>query len=67
MLPRQLVALGIEPARVEMSTELSPAVEARLDDLVRMGVETLEQWGISCRPWSRPSMAAAGNLELMPA
>ena len=67
MLPRHLIALGIEPARVEMSTELSPVVEARLDDLVRMGVETLELWGISCRPWSRHSMAFAGNIELLPA
>lgn len=67
MLPRHLIALGIEPARVEMSTELSPAVEARLDDLVWMGVETLEEWGILCRPWSRPTMAATGNIELMPA
>ena len=42
-------------------------VQAGLDDLVRMGVETLELWGISCRPWSRHSMAFAGNIELMPA
>jgi hydrogenase maturation protease len=67
LLPTRIVALGIEPARVEMSTELTPVVEARLDDLVRMGVATLEQWGIHCRSWSRPSRAADGNLELLPA
>lgn len=67
LLPSRIVALGIEPARVEMSTELTPLVEARLDDLVRMGVATLEQWGLHCRSWSPASMAADGNLELMPA
>jgi hydrogenase maturation protease len=67
LLPRRLVALGIEPARVEMSTELTPVVEANLDEVVRMGVATLEQWGIHCRPWTAHSMAADGNLQLMQA
>jgi hydrogenase maturation protease len=66
LLPRRLVVLGIEPVRVEMSTELTPAVEANVDALVRMGVATLEQWGIHCRPWTH-SMAADGNLQLLSA
>lgn len=67
MLPRRLVALGVQPGRIEMSTELTPAVAAQVDALVRTGVETLEQWGIHCRRWSPHPMAAEGNLELMSA
>ncbi len=49
MLPTQVVALGIQPARVELSTTLSPAVEGQLGQLVQMGVAQLRQWGFSCR------------------
>ena len=49
MLPEQLVALGIQPERVEMSTTLSPVVEAHLDQLVQMAVAQLQRWGFSCR------------------
>ena len=49
MLPTHLVALGIQPERVEMSTTLSPVVEARVDELVRMGVATLARWGFTFR------------------
>ena len=53
MLPARLIALGLQPARIELSTELSPAVAERLDELVRAGVATLEQWGFSCRRWCK--------------
>ena len=49
MLPEQLVALGIQPERVEMSTTLSPSVEAHVDQLVHMAVAQLQHWGFSCR------------------
>jgi hydrogenase maturation protease len=49
-LPRELIALGIQPARVEMSTALSPEVEAQLDHLVQLGVATLQRWGVACSP-----------------
>lgn len=49
MLPEQLVALGIQPERVEMSTTLSPSVEAHVDQLVHMAVTQLQRWGFSCR------------------
>ena len=48
-LPGELVALGIQPARIEMSTALTPAVQAQLDQLVRMGAATLQAWGIHVR------------------
>ena len=52
MLPQQLVALGLQPGRIELSTELSPPLAARLDELVRAGIATLEHWGFACRQWS---------------
>ena len=55
MLPTHLVALGLQPQRIEMSTELSLPVAARLDDLVRAGVATLAQWGLDCRQWCQSS------------
>ena len=48
-LPGELVALGIQPARIEMSTSLTPTVAAQLDQLVRMGAATLQDWGIHVR------------------
>ena len=51
-LPNELIALGIQPARVEMSTTLSPVVEARLDQLVHMTAETLMNWGFGVCRWS---------------
>lgn len=44
-LPRELVALGIQPAVVEMQTELSPAVEGALGKLVDLVVDRLEAAG----------------------
>jgi len=44
-LPQDTVALGLQPARVEMSTELSPPLEARLANLVQHVVERLRVWG----------------------
>jgi hydrogenase maturation protease len=52
-LPGELVALGIQPARVELSTTLSPVVEARLDHLVHMTAETLMRWGFGVCRWSQ--------------
>jgi hydrogenase maturation protease len=51
-LPGNLIALGIQPARVEMSTTLSPVVEARLDQLVHMTAEILIQWGFGLCRWA---------------
>lgn len=49
-LPAELVALGVQPAVVELGTDLSPAVEARLDELVTLAAEQLGAWGIRCAP-----------------
>ena len=48
-LPRTMIALGVQPARVEMSTTLSPPVQANLDQLVRLGASTLQAWDVHVR------------------
>lgn len=40
-----ILALGLQPAVIEMRTELSPILEARLPDLVGAAIECLEGWG----------------------
>lgn len=49
-LPARIVALGLQPDLLEMSTTISPALEARIDALVARAVARLEAWGHSCRP-----------------
>lgn len=48
-LPRYAVAVGLQPSVVEMSTELSEPVRARLDEMVDLAVGRLEEWGHRCR------------------
>ena len=49
-LPGELVLLGIQPARVETGTVLSPAVAARLESLMGNVVDKLARWGIAAEP-----------------
>lgn len=49
LLPDDLVAVGIEPERVEMEMALSPRVRAGLAKMVDLVVERLERAGHSCR------------------
>ena len=51
-LPSHVIALGIQPARVEMSTAFSPEVAARLDQFVHLAAETLYDWGIGVCRWT---------------
>jgi hydrogenase maturation protease len=44
-LPARLVAMGLQPARVEMFDGLSPEVECRMDELLAAVVGRLAQWG----------------------
>jgi hydrogenase maturation protease len=50
-LPSQLVALGVQPERVELTADLSPAVEEGVNQVVEIAVATLGAWGINCVPW----------------
>ncbi|GBC83862.1 Hydrogenase 2 maturation protease [bacterium HR11] len=42
---RTVELLGVVPARIEPSTELSPTVQASLPDLVSWALRILRQWG----------------------
>lgn len=44
-LPRETVVIGIEPDRVELRTDLSPAVLAGLDRVLEAVLERLALWG----------------------
>jgi hydrogenase maturation protease len=57
-LPGQLVALGIQPERVEMSTTFSPPVAARLDQLVHLAAAVLYDWGIGICRWTDGGLPA---------
>jgi hydrogenase maturation protease len=44
-LPARLVAIGLQPARVEMFAGLSPELEGGMDRLLAAVIERLERWG----------------------
>jgi hydrogenase maturation protease len=49
-LPAETVVVGLQPARLELSTTLSPAVAERVDDLVQLAAHWLEHWGHAVLP-----------------
>jgi hydrogenase maturation protease len=49
-LPAKLVAMGLQPARVEMFSGLSPGVESGMDRLLAAVMERLERWGHVAKP-----------------
>jgi hydrogenase maturation protease len=49
-LPPHMVAIGLQPGRVEMACGLRPELERGLDELLRAVVERLDRWGCECRP-----------------
>jgi len=49
-LPSDLVAIGLQPGRLEMFSGLSPELECRLDELLTAVVARLERWGCACSP-----------------
>jgi hydrogenase maturation protease len=48
-LPQRTVAIGAEPAAVELSTELTPALQDAEEAVVLAVVARLERWGHRCR------------------
>ena len=44
-LPPRLVVIGLQPARVEMDSGLSPEVDAQMDQLLAVVLQQLERWG----------------------
>lgn len=51
-LPQRLVAIGVEPAMVDLEAGLSPAVEKALQPVVVLAADRLSAWGASCEPLS---------------
>lgn len=43
-LPRETVVIGVQPERVEMSTQLSPVVAARVEELADLALKQLNLW-----------------------
>lgn len=58
-LPAAICAIGLEPERLEMSTHLSPAVAARLDDAVTAVVAHLTRQGHQCRRRPEAGLSAS--------
>lgn len=48
--PREMVLIGVQPASIEMDTELTAEVEAKVDVLVRMVLDELDVYGIKPSP-----------------
>lgn len=48
-LPEKLVVMGLQPARVEMFSGLSPALECGMDRLLAAVIERVERWGHGTR------------------
>lgn len=47
-LPREVVALGVQPARVALGTELSPPLAALVEATAARAAAQLVAWGCSC-------------------
>ena len=43
--PCDVVLWGVQPQALDIGLELSPAVQAQVDTLMRKMVEQLEEWG----------------------
>jgi len=56
-LPADTVAVGLQPARIELGNELSEVLRCRVDDLVLLVVQELADRGHVCPPASVPAHA----------
>lgn len=56
-VPGEVVALGIEPGRIELDDELSPEVERAIPRLVHSAITVLKGWRHSCVPRSHGAYA----------
>ena len=52
-LPGETVALGIQPASLEWSAELSPTIQREMPALLQRVLERLAHWGHQARPVAR--------------
>jgi hydrogenase maturation protease len=49
-LPREMVLVGVQPGSIEMGTELTPDVAAKLDVMLATVLDELRVWGIHPEP-----------------
>jgi hydrogenase maturation protease len=56
-LPERMIALGLQPGRVELGAPLSPAVDRHVDHLVAMAASQLRLWGHRCESRFRSAHA----------
>lgn len=56
-LPLDTVAVGLQPARIEMRNELSDVLRCRVDDLVVLVAQELADRGTVCHPQAAPAHA----------
>jgi hydrogenase maturation protease len=47
--PEGMIAIGLQPALLEMGTALSPELAARVDEVAACAAGQLERWGHPCR------------------
>ena len=47
--PEEIVVMGIEPKTIELGTDLSPEIEAKIPELVEMAAEQLRSWGLEVK------------------
>jgi len=48
--PGEMVLIGVQPGSIEMDTELTAVVEAKVDVLARMVLDELASWGVKPVP-----------------
>jgi hydrogenase maturation protease len=56
-LPADTVAIGLQPAMVELSNDISDLLRIRLDDMVEAVVRRLQEWGFAVTPKAVPAHA----------
>jgi hydrogenase maturation protease len=62
--PLEMVLWGVQPEKIEMGVDLSPAVEGALDALVKNVLLELDRWGI--RADARPGTGKLLQADFMP-
>jgi hydrogenase maturation protease len=55
-LPKETVAIGVEPSIVKMGLELSPEVEKAVDAAIWLVIARLIEWGHRCMPRETPAL-----------
>ena len=52
-LPRETVAIGVQPLSIELGTKLSAPVARAMDEVIAAVIDRLTRWGHRCAPRAR--------------